>query len=67
MFGLPPLTPSTESNFTLHGIWNKIKGIKITLALLLVMPFIFIDIFRGIPKVYILILLSSSLLLIIKK
>lgn len=56
-----------ETNFVINSLRNKIKGIKIHLVLILVMPFIFIDIFRTIPKVYILIVLSSSFLLVFNK
>ena len=65
--GFPPLSPSMEVNLTIHSIRSKIKGIKVNITLLLVMPFIFIDILRSIPKVYILIILSSSFLLIYQR
>ena len=66
IFGVPPLSPALETNLTMHTLRHRVKGLKISMVLLLVMPFVFIDILRIIPKVYILLILSASFLLIIK-
>lgn len=65
LIGIPPLSPSLEVNLTLNVLRNKIKGIKISIILIIIYPFIFIDILRNIPKVYLLAIITSSLLLIL--
>ncbi len=61
------MSPGLELNFTLHSLRHKIKGIKVSMIFLFVMPFLLIDPLRLIPKVYLLVIICSSLILVLQK